>query len=84
MDNEVSEELQNLIKELSRQEAHSEELEGELKLLRKEFEEYRREKQEEESRRLRTALIAAGGIILSLAGFVWYDLIWPVLKAARP
>lgn len=58
-------------------------LENELEQLRREFQTYRQQKAEEESRRLRTALIWAGGIILALAGFMWSEIIWPALKIAK-
>lgn len=62
----------------------NEELERELEKLKEEFHAYRQKRQEEESKRLRTALIAAGGIILAMGGFLWSELIWPVIKAGRP
>jgi CHASE3 domain sensor protein len=58
-------------------------LENELDELRREFQKYRQQKAEEESRRLRTALIWAGGVILALAGFMWSEIIWPALKIAK-
>lgn len=59
----------------------------ELKLkheaLENKFEEYVNKKNEEETRRLRTALLAAGGVILALGGFLWWEVIWPVIKVGR-
>lgn len=60
------------------------ELEEELTELRNEFHKYVDQKQKEESQRLRTALMAAGGVILALGSFIWVEIIWPVIKAGRP
>jgi hypothetical protein len=60
------------------------ELEQELVDLRNEFHNYVDQKRKEESQRLRTALMAAGGIILALGSFIWVEIIWPVIKAGRP
>lgn len=60
------------------------ELEDELTELRNEFHSYVDQKRKEESQRLRTALMAAGGIILALGSFIWVEIIWPVIKAGRP
>lgn len=60
------------------------ELEDELTELRNEFHNYVDQKRKEESQRLRTALMAAGGIILALGSFIWVEIIWPVIKAGRP
>ncbi len=60
------------------------ELEKELEDLRNEFHSYVETKRKEESQRLRTALMAAGGIILALGSFIWVEIIWPVIKAGRP
>lgn len=59
-------------------------LDQKYKDLAKEFEEYVDEKRKEESQRLKTALMAAGGVILALGTFIWADIIWPVIKAGRP
>lgn len=60
------------------------ELEAEIIDLRKEFHDYVDQKRKEESQRLRTALMAAGGIILALFSFIWVEIIWPVIKVGRP
>ena len=79
-------------------EARAKNLEAEIERLRKDLTEERlqREKMEKEwltdkelrqmneAKRLRTALIGAGGIILALGGFVWAEIIWPVINAGRP
>lgn len=83
MEVEVSKKLEQLQRDLAAQRAANEELETDLKQLRADFDQYRRDKQEEESQRLKTALIAAGGVIIALAGFVWYEIIWPVIQAGR-
>ena len=78
-------------------EARTAKLEQELERLRRdlETEKLQREKlerewmadkeqrQQNEAKRLRTALIAAGGIILALGGFVWSEIVWPVINSGR-
>jgi len=78
-------------------EARAKNLEAELERLRKELSEERAQRenlqrewvadkelrQANEAKRLRTALIGAGGIILALGGFVWAEIIWPVINAGR-
>lgn len=59
-------------------------LENELDELRVEFHSYVNQKRKEESQRLRTALMMAGGIILTLGSFIWAEVIWPVIKAGKP
>lgn len=59
-------------------------LENELDTLRNEFHSYVESKRKEEAQRLRTALMAAGGIILALGSFIWVEIIWPVIKMGRP
>lgn len=61
-----------------------EDLEKQLDILSREFREYKQKQVEEESRRLKTALLWAGAIIIGLGGFMWSEIIWPVLKAGRP
>lgn len=60
-----------------------EELEQELEDLKKEFRNYVKAKQKEESQRLRTALMAAGAVIMALGSFIWMEVIWPVIKMGR-
>jgi len=60
------------------------ELEKELEKLKDEFHSYVSQKRKEEAHRLRTALMAAGGVILALGSFIWLEIIWPVIKAGRP
>lgn len=59
-------------------------LENEIEVLRAEFHNYVDQKRKEESQRLRTALMMAGGIILALGSFIWVEIIWPVIKAGKP
>lgn len=59
-------------------------LENQLEELRDEFHGYVNQKRKEESQRLRTALMMAGGIILTLGSFIWAEVIWPVIKAGKP
>ncbi len=51
----------------------------ELKKLKDEFATYKLEVKEAEGRRLRAALVAAGGVILALMGFLWFEVIWPAI-----
>jgi hypothetical protein len=83
MELEVAKELEELHRELARQRELNRELEVDLNKLREDFEGYLRLKQKEESQRLRTALIAAGGVIIALGGFVWWEIIWPVIKTGQ-
>lgn len=48
-----------------------------------EFHDYVNQKRKEESQRLRTALLIAGGIISALGSFIWVEIIWPVIKAGK-
>jgi hypothetical protein len=58
-------------------------LENQLEELRSEFHGYVDQKREEESKRLRAALMVAGGVIMALMSFVWVEIIWPVIKAGK-
>ena len=60
------------------------ELEAEIVDLRNEFHSYVEQKRKEESQRLKTALMAAGGVILALGSFIWVEIVWPVIKLGRP
>lgn len=61
----------------------NDQLEAEIHSLERKFEEYVKLKNEEERQRLRTALMAAGGIILALGSFLWWEVIWPALKGIQ-
>ena len=69
-------EIERLRKDLSEERVQRENLE-------KEWSNDRELRQMNEAKRLRTALIGAGGIILALGGFVWAEIIWPVINAGR-
>lgn len=58
-------------------------LEEDLAEVRKAFTDYKLERQKEESKKLKTALIAAGGVILTLGSFVWMEVVWPVIQMGR-
>lgn len=58
-------------------------LEEELTSMKVAFDAYKMERQKEESKRLRTALIAAGGVIMALGSFVWMEIVWPVIQMGR-
>lgn len=51
--------------------------------LEKKFDDYLAAKQKEETQRLRTALIAAGGVVSVLLSFIWVEIIWPAISAMR-
>jgi hypothetical protein len=70
-----------LVRELANEKQHQEVLEKELEALKQQFHNYVLEQQKTESRRLRTALIWAGGVILALSGFMFSEIIWPAIKA---
>lgn len=55
-------------------------LEREFEDLKNEFHAYVKQKNDEEARRIRTALMLAGGVILTLATFIWTEIIYPALK----
>lgn len=57
------------------------ELEKELATLRQEFNNYVKEKEKEESRKIRTALLWAGAVIIALASFIWSEIMWPIIKS---
>lgn len=59
------------------------ELEQELDELKREFRGYVERKQQDEAQRLRTALVAAGGVILALGGFIWWEIVWPAINASK-
>ena len=61
----------------------AEELDEELDELRKEFRNYVQRKQQEEAQKLKTALVAAGGIILALGSFIWWEIVWPVINGGK-
>lgn len=53
------------------------------KALEQEFHDYVRGEREKENKRLRTGLIAAGGVILALGSFVWWEILWPAVESTR-
>lgn len=55
-------------------------LDTELNVLNDKFDTYISQKQQEEAQRLRSALIWAGGLIIALGGFMWSEVIWPLIK----
>ncbi len=59
-------------------------LENQIEELKTEFHSYVDQKRKEESQRLRTALMMAGGVILALGSFIWAEIVWPVIKAGKP
>ena len=61
----------------------NEQLEAEIEALEKKFDAYVNLKNQEERQRLRTALMAAGGVILALGSFLWWEVIWPALKGIQ-
>lgn len=76
--------IRDLERELSQEKQTSQKLQDHLQILENRFDKYVSDQKELESRRLRTALVWAGGIILALGAFIFNDIIWPVIKAAKP
>lgn len=68
---------------MSNEQAELVRLRKELDDLKREFHDYKTLRQHEELKRLRTALVAAGGIILALGAFLWWEILWPTIKAVR-
>lgn len=64
-----------------RDERRVHELETELAELRAEFHSYMKTKQEEEAKKLRTALLWTGAIIIAMSTFIFNEIIWPILKS---
>jgi hypothetical protein len=60
------------------------ELENHVTDLEKKFNDYILDKEKEESKKLRTALIWAGGMILILGSFIFSEFILPLIKVGRP
>lgn len=59
------------------------ELEKEVDDLKNAFQGYVDRRQQEEAQRLRTALVAAGGVILALGGFIWWEIVWPAINGIK-
>lgn len=55
-------------------------LEEDFEELKNEFHAYVKQKNEEEAKRMKTALMVAGGVILTLATFIWTEILYPGLK----
>lgn len=73
----------DLERELTQEKATSVETKKHLEELEERFDKYVTHQKELENRRLRTALIWAGGVILALGSFIFSEVIWPVIKAGR-
>jgi hypothetical protein len=65
----------------ARDEKRIAELEREIDSLKQEFSDYVKRKQEDESRKLRMALVWAGAVIVALGTFIWSEILWPILKS---
>ncbi len=76
--------IRDLERELQDEKRTSERLQKHLETLESRFDEYVTEQKEMEARRLRTALIWSGGVILALGSFIFSEVIWPVIKAGKP
>jgi len=76
--------IRDLERELEAERKTSTKLENHLQELEGRFDRYVSEQKELEARRLRTALIWSGGVILSLGSFIFSEVIWPVIKAGKP
>lgn len=58
-------------------------LEARMTALEAKFDQYLKERQQEETKRLRAALLFAGGVVTVLASFIWVEIIWPAVEAVR-
>ena len=76
--------IRDLERELEAERKAATKLEAHLRELEGRFDKYVNEQKELEARRLRTALIWSGGIILALGSFIFSEVIWPVIKAGKP
>jgi len=76
--------IRDLERELAQEKQTSIEVKKHLEELEERFDKYVTDQKELENRRLRTALIWAGGVILALGSFIFSEVIWPVIKAGRP
>ena len=76
--------IRDLERELAQEKQTSIEVKKHLEELEERFDKYVSHQKELENRRLRTALIWAGGVILALGSFIFSEVIWPVIKAGRP
>lgn len=65
----------------ARDERRVQELEQEIAELKNEFHSYMKEKELEERKKIRMALLWAGAIIIGLSSFIWTEILWPILKA---
>ena len=64
-----------------RDERRVKELEEEMSALKAAFDGYVKSKQEEEAKKLRTALLWTGAIIIAMSTFIFNEILWPILKA---
>lgn len=76
--------LREIVRELEAERKKTEALKKNIEDIEDRFDDYVEQQRKEESRRLRTALIWAGGVILALGSFIFSEIIWPVIKAGRP
>ena len=77
------ERIRDLERQVVEERKSSEKLENHLQELENKFDRYVMEQKESESKRLRTALIWSGGLILALGSFIFSEVIWPVIKAGK-
>ena len=73
--------IRDLERELEAERRTTEKMEKHLETLEDRFDKYVSEQKELESKRMRTALIWSGGLILALGSFIFSEVIWPVIKA---
>lgn len=58
-------------------------MENKIQELENRFEKYVSDQKELENRRMRTALLWAGSVILILGSFIFNEIIWPVIRAGK-
>lgn len=73
--------IRDLERELEAEKKVAVKLELHVQQLEDRFEKYISEQKELENKKMRTALIWAGGVILALGSFIFSEVIWPVIKA---
>lgn len=73
--------IRDLEHELEAERRTTEKMEKHLEVLESRFDKYVSEQKELENKRMRTALIWSGGLILALGSFIFSELVWPVIKA---
>jgi len=75
--------IRDLERELDVERKASNKLEIHLSQLEDRLDKYIDDQKEQEAKKLRTALIWSGGLILALGSFIFSEVIWPVIRAGK-